>query len=203
MVEPIQLKVLDPEVLLYGIPSRESLGAAGYDLRASHEVIIEPNTASVIGTGIAIYIQDKNIAACLFPRSGLAAKHSLTLQNAVGLIDSDYQGELKVLLRNEGSKPYTVQVGDRIAQLVFVPVIHPMISVVSSFILSGRGSGGFGSTGIQSPSLSASPLLRPEGQITPTQLLGNPLPLEVGAEIETVVKYEPTGLELLEAEYGE
>jgi dUTP pyrophosphatase len=205
VAEVIELKVLDPDILLYGIPSRESLGAAGYDLRAciKESIIVPSETTVKFPTGIAIYIKDIHTAALVFPRSGLAHKFSITLQNAVGLIDSDYQGEIQVLLRNEGSEPYKVNPGDRIAQLVFTPVFHPMVSIVQSFVSSDRGAGGFGSTGYSSDTRTADPELRPEGFATPGQLLGNELPIETGLELETVIKYEPTGFESLEAEYGE
>ena len=202
----VQLKVINTAILEYGIPTTESLGAAGYDLRAciSAPVVVPVEDTIAVPTGIAIHIQDRNLAAFIFPRSGLAAKHHLTLQNSVGVIDSDYQGELVVLLRNESQIPYTVRPGDRIAQLVYMPVVHPMVSIVSSFHDETiRGTGGFGSTGVQSPSLHTEPTLGYEGRDTPTQSLGNDLPITPGTIEDVVVNYEPTGQELLEAEFGD
>lgn len=204
----IELKVVNPEILLYGIPTTETLGAAGYDLRACIEVPITilPDTTVKIPTGIAIHIKNRDLAGMIMPRSGLAANFSLTLQNAVGLIDSDYQGELQVLLRNEGRDIYRVMPGDRIAQLVFVPIKHPMVAVVQEFTPTTRGSGGFGSTGISSRNLSASASHEEPsdpGREFPTQSLGNDELTFPGTIMPNVLLYEPTGQELLEVEYGD
>ncbi len=208
MVGPIELKILNPTILLYGIPTRETLGSAGYDLRACTEepITLLPDTAIKIPTGIAIHLNTREMAILLFPRSGLAANYSLTLQNAVGLVDSDYQGELQVLLRNEGTSPYKVNPGDRIAQLVFIPVFHPMIAVVQEFTNhSDRGFKGFGSTGVVSRPLTEATPHMPSGsgKVLPSQKLGNSSPIEVGEVLPDIVEYEPTGQELLEAEYGD
>ena len=204
----IQLKVTNPGILLYGIPTTETAGSAGYDLRACIEdpITIPPDTMFKVPTGVAIYIENRAVAGMIMARSGLAANFSLTLQNSVGLIDSDYQGEIQVLLRNEGREPYKINPGDRIAQLVFVPVIHPMVSVVSSFEPTDRGSGGFGSTGYASRDLATGSQYEPsspEGRQLPTQNLGNDSPIHSGNVTSVTELYTPTGLELLEAEYGE
>ena len=204
----IQLKVTNPDILLYGIPTTETAGAAGYDLRACIEepITILSDTMVKVPTGMAIYIEDRGVAGMIMPRSGLAANFNLTLQNSVGLIDSDYQGELQVLLRNEGREPYKVNPGDRIAQLVFVPVIHPMVSVVSSFEPTDRGSGGFGSTGYASRDLATATQYEPPsptGRELPTQNLGNDSPIHLGEVISVAELYPPTGQELFEAEYGD
>lgn len=205
MIEPIQIKVSDT-IILYGLPARGTDGAAGYDLRADIQepISVAPGTTTMVPTGISVFIKDRNVAAYVFPRSGLAYKHSVTLQNAVGLIDSDYQGEIKVLLRNEGTEPFEVNPGDRIAQMVFAPVYHPMMAVVQEFVTTTRGTGGFGSTGVASRTLAEgeAPDSAP-GKHIPAQLLGNDEPLTPGEEFEVVQRYEPTGFELLEAAYGE
>ena len=202
----VQLKVITPSILEYGLPTTETLGAAGYDLRASLDspVIIQPDSIAKIPTGVAIYIEDRHIAAFIYPRSGLAAKFNLTLQNSVGVIDSDYQGELQVLLRNEGPLPYKVNPGDRIAQLVFMPVVHPMVSIVADFTSnSARGDLGFGSTGVASPSLHTDYDITVYPVHNPANAIGNDLPIVPGVEEILDIKYEPTGQELLEAEYGD
>jgi dUTP pyrophosphatase len=207
----VEFKVLDPDILLYGIPSTESLGAAGYDLRANikNPILIQPQTTVKLPTGIAISTKDRFSAAFIFARSGLAAKFSITLQNGVGVIDSDYQGELQVLLRNEGTDSCKVNPGDRIAQLVFMKVEHPMVAIVQDFTaLSIRGEDGFGSTGVETRSLtdlSSEPSKHTilSGRELPTQSLGNDDPITVGSSLDTTTHYEPTGQALLESEYGE
>ena len=207
----VEFKVLDPDILLYGIPSTESLGAAGYDLRANIKtpILIQTQTTTKIPTGIAVSIKDRSSAAFIFARSGLAANFSITLQNGVGVIDSDYQGELQVLLRNEGTDSYKVNPGDRIAQLVFMKVDHPMVAVVQNFTDDSiRGEGGFGSTGVETRSL-ADLSIEPSkhtvlsGRELPTQALGNDWPILRGDMLDTTTYYEPTGQALLESEYGE
>lgn len=130
-------------------PSYGSLGAAGLDLRANvaEDFVLQPGETKLVGTGYAIYLEDPGYAAMLLPRSGLGHKHGIVLGNLVGLIDSDYQGELKVSLWNRSSEPYSVQAGERIAQLVIVPVVQAEFSVVSDFKESDRGAGGFGHSG--------------------------------------------------------
>jgi dUTP pyrophosphatase len=205
----VEIKVMDPQVLMHGIPSTESLGAAGYDLRANlkEPIIIQPQTTVKIPTGVAIGIKDRSCAAFIFARSGLAANFSITLQNGVGVIDSDYQGELQVLLRNEGFDPYRVNPSDRIAQLVFMKVEHPMIAIVQQFTTSSvRGEAGFGSTGVESrriDDLSNETQPPMSGRELPTQALGNDEPTTPGAPLDNTTYYEPTGQALLESEYGE
>ena len=208
-MEAVEVKIVNQAILEYGIPTQETAGAAGYDLRACiEEPILIPVDSSVkIPTGIAVHIKSKNYAGFVMPRSGLAAKFSITLQNAVGLIDSDFQGELQVLMRNEGREVYRVNPGDRIGQLVFVPVVTPIMLVVTEFSVStDRGEKGFGSTGVASRSLNtplAEDVATAPGGEYPTQALGNSRPIEVGAIQPNTVTYEPTGQELLEAEYGD
>lgn len=205
----IELKVINPDILLFGVPTTESAGAAGYDLRACIEdsVTLLPDTTLKIPTGVAVHIKDRYLSGMIMPRSGLAANFSLTLQNSVGLIDSDYQGELQVLLRNEGREPYKVNPGDRIAQLVFVPVVRPVLSVVNTFSSdSDRGSNGFGSTGYDSRILATATQYEPPsapGISVPTQSLGNDNPIYPGTITPIAELYVPTGQELLEAEFGE
>ena len=148
----IELKILDPRMgKEFALPKYESQGAAGLDLRAciNAPLVIEPQQVSLIPTGIAIYIKNPDMAATILPRSGLGHKHGLILGNSVGLIDSDYQGELKVSCWNRSDKAYTIEPGERIAQLVIVPIIRAQFNVVDEFAISDRGEGGFGSTGKQ------------------------------------------------------
>ncbi len=131
------------------IPQAETAGSAGIDLRASlHEpLILEPGETELIGTGIAIHLDDPGLCAMILPRSGLGHR-GLVLGNLVGLIDSDYQGELKISTWNRGTEMQIIQPGDRIAQLVIVPIIQPVLTEVDIFETSERGDGGFGHTGI-------------------------------------------------------
>jgi dUTP pyrophosphatase len=152
MEKAIQLKILDPRIGdTIPLPAYATAGAAGIDLRvcideplqiASQETVLLP-------TGLAIYIADPNLAAVILPRSGLGHKHGIVLGNLVGLIDSDYQGELKISCWNRNQEHFTIQPGERIAQLVFLPVVQAKFSVVDSFAESVRGEGGFGSSGRQ------------------------------------------------------
>ena len=131
------------------LPSYATDGSAGMDLRACLDVpiILEPGDTQLIPTGIAIHLENATMAAVILPRSGLGHKHGIVLGNLVGLIDSDYQGELMVSCWNRGNKTFTIQPGERIAQLVIVPVIQAQFQVVTDFTTSNRGTGGFGSTG--------------------------------------------------------
>lgn len=125
-------------------------GSAGTDLRAmlDEELILEPNQVEMIGAGIAVWVQDPNLAAFILPRSGLGHKHGIVLGNLVGLIDSDYQGELKISAWNRSKTPFTIKPGDRIAQLVVMPVFPITLNMVETFSgLTQRGSGGFGHSG--------------------------------------------------------
>ena len=151
-VTTIELKVLDERVGRdFPIPSYATLGSAGLDLRAllDEEIILEPSKDVIISTGLAIHIGNANLAAMILPRSGLGAKHGIILGNSVGLIDADYQGELKISLFNRSNKAFTIAPGDRIAQLVLVPVALAEFKIVERFSESERGEKGFGSTGLQ------------------------------------------------------
>lgn len=145
----VQLKVLPALNSAMTHPAYASLGAAGLDLRANvaAPVIVAPGQTTLIGTGYAVYLEDPAYAAMLLPRSGLGHKHGIVLGNLVGLIDSDYQGELKVSVWNRSSEPYTIEPGERIAQMVIVPVVQAEFIVTDDFITSERGDGGFGSSG--------------------------------------------------------
>jgi dUTP pyrophosphatase len=150
MNRKIKLRILDPRIgREFPLPHKASAGAAGMDLRACIDapLLLAPGAAELIATGISIYVEDANLAALLLPRSGLGHKSGIVLGNLVGLIDSDYQGPLMVSCWNRGSAPFTVHAGDRIAQLVIVPVVQVDFEVVDQFTASHRGAGGFGSSG--------------------------------------------------------
>ena len=150
MTDRVEVKVLRPALLeRWGLPHYATDGSAGLDLRAALEAPLElkPGASELIPTGIAIHIGDPNTAAVILPRSGLGHRHGIVLGNLVGLIDSDYQGGLMVSCWNRGANAYTVEPGERIAQLVFVPVLHPELAVVEEFTPSERGEGGFGHSG--------------------------------------------------------
>ena len=144
----VDLKVLDAR-LAAQLPAYATPGSAGLDLRAclDEPLVLAPGQTRLIPTGIAVHLADPGLAAVILPRSGLGHKHGIVLGNLVGLIDSDYQGPLMVSAWNRGDTPYTVQVLERIAQLVIVPVVQARFRVVEAFGESDRGSGGFGSTG--------------------------------------------------------
>jgi len=149
-VQTIQLKILNPKLgQEIPLPQYATEGSAGLDLRAclAEPLEILPQTTHLIPTGLAIYIGNPNFAAVILPRSGLGHKHGIVLGNLIGLIDSDYQGELMISCWNRGKEPFTIQVGERIAQLVVVPVIQAQFEVVTAFQTSSRGEGGFGHTG--------------------------------------------------------
>jgi dUTP pyrophosphatase len=131
------------------LPTYATTGSAGMDLRAclDEAISISPGETILIPTGISIYIQDPGLAATILPRSGLGHKHGIVLGNLVGLIDSDYQGPLMVSLWNRGNEPFDIQVGDRIAQLVIVPIVQTEFEIVDEFTATDRGEGGFGHTG--------------------------------------------------------
>jgi dUTP pyrophosphatase len=144
----IDVRLLD-ERLRDRLPEYATPGAAGLDLRACVDapLILEPGTTHLVRTGIAIHIGDPGYAAMILPRSGLGHKHGIVLGNLVGLIDSDYQGELMVSTWNRGSTPFTLNPLERLAQLVIVPVVQARFNLVADFSASERGAGGFGSTG--------------------------------------------------------
>jgi dUTP pyrophosphatase len=146
----VQVKILDPRVGNdIPLPQYATPGSAGLDLRAclSEPLTIHPGETHLISTGLAIYLNDENLAATVLPRSGLGHKHGIVLGNLVGLIDSDYQGPLMVSCWNRGQASYVVQPGERIAQLVILPILKAQFSVVTEFECSERGEGGFGSSG--------------------------------------------------------
>ena len=146
----IELKILDPRIGdEIPLPEYATPGSAGMDLRACLDapLTLKPGQTELIPTGIAIHIADPGLAAVILPRSGLGHKHGIVLGNLVGLIDSDYQGQLFVSTWNRGETPFTIEVGERIAQLVVVPVVHARFEVVAEFEQSERGEGGFGSSG--------------------------------------------------------
>ncbi|MFV2004909.1 MAG: dUTP diphosphatase [Gammaproteobacteria bacterium] len=146
----IQLKILDPRIGdSIPLPEYATGGSAGMDLRAALEqsTEIKPGETLLIPTGMAIYVEDPNMAAIVLPRSGLGHKHGIVLGNLVGLIDSDYQGQLFVSCWNRGNTNFTIEIGDRIAQLVIVPVIQADFEVVEDFASTDRGVGGFGHSG--------------------------------------------------------
>ena len=146
----VQLKILDPRIgNEIPLPAYATDGAAGMDLRACLEqpLTLNPGNTELIPTGIAIYIEDTGLAAVILPRSGLGHKHGIVLGNLVGLIDSDYQGQLFVSCWNRGKEAFTIQPGERIAQLVLVPVAQAQFDIVRDFVATDRGTGGFGSSG--------------------------------------------------------
>jgi len=146
----LQAKILDPRLGRdFPLPQYATPGSAGLDLRAmlDRDTLVEPGQTLLIPTGLAIHIADPGLAALILPRSGLGHKHGIVLGNLVGLIDSDYQGQIAVLLVNLGREPVTLAPGERIAQLVVVPVAQVDFEVVQEFAASERGAGGFGSSG--------------------------------------------------------
>ena len=152
MKKAIDLKILDPRIGRdFPLPAYATPGSAGLDLRACLEqtLVLAPGQTVLIPTGIAIHIGDANLCATILPRSGLGHKHGIVLGNLVGLIDSDYQGPLMVSMWNRGSDNFSIEPGDRIAQLVFVPVVQAEFNLVEGFDSSERGEGGFGHSGKQ------------------------------------------------------
>jgi dUTP pyrophosphatase len=131
------------------LPAHATAGSAGLDLRACLDAALElaPGECELVPTGIAIHLRDPSLAALIIPRSGLGHKHGIVLGNLVGLIDSDYQGELMISCWNRGERPFRIEPGERIAQLVVVPVVQVQFDVVQEFTPSARGAGGFGHTG--------------------------------------------------------
>ena len=147
---PLKVRILDARVgTEIPLPAYTTAGSAGLDLRACLDAPLQlpPGRAELIPTGIAIHLDDPGLAALILPRSGLGHKHGIVLGNLVGLIDSDYQGQLMVSCWNRGGEPFTVRSGERIAQLVVVPVVQVQLEVVTDFAPSARGAGGFGHSG--------------------------------------------------------
>lgn len=146
----LQLKILDSRIgTTWPLPHHATSGAAGIDLRACLDapLVLHPGDTALIKTGISIYIADPHFAGLILPRSGLGHKHGIVLGNLVGLIDSDYQGELMVSVWNRGHSAFTMQPGERMAQYVLVPVVQAQFDIVAEFEESERGGGGFGHTG--------------------------------------------------------
>ncbi|WP_296184631.1 dUTP diphosphatase [Pseudomonas sp. UBA1879] len=146
----LQAKILDPRIGdEFPLPAYATTGSAGLDLRAmlQEETVLEPGQTLLIPTGLSIYIADPSLAALILPRSGLGHKHGIVLGNLVGLIDSDYQGELMVSCWNRGQTAFKIAIGERIAQLVLVPVVQAHFEIVEAFDESQRGAGGFGHSG--------------------------------------------------------
>lgn len=149
-MDKLQVKVLDPRIGKdIPMPHYATAGSAGLDLRAciDQDMLLKPGETQLIPTGLAIYLANPGYAAMLLPRSGLGHKHGIVLGNLVGLIDSDYQGQLMVSCWNRGQADYTVKVGERIAQMVIVPVVQTEFEMVEEFHATTRGGGGFGHTG--------------------------------------------------------
>ncbi|RAU16508.1 dUTP diphosphatase [Nitrincola tibetensis] len=149
-MKKLQVKLIDSRIgNEFPLPSYATAGSAGLDLRAclDQALTLEPGQTELIPTGLAIHIEDPNLCAMILPRSGLGHKHGIVLGNLVGLIDSDYQGQLFVSCWNRGQTRFVVEPGERIAQLVLVPVVQAEFEVVSEFSDSDRGDGGFGSSG--------------------------------------------------------
>lgn len=147
---PLQVRVLDPRLgQEFPLPAYATEGSAGLDLRACLDAdrVLKPGEADLIPTGLAIHLADPGLAAVILPRSGLGHRHGIVLGNLVGLIDSDYQGQLMVSCWNRSSEPYTIKAGERIAQLVVVPVVQVALEVVTDFDPTARGAGGFGHSG--------------------------------------------------------
>ncbi|MDA1381244.1 dUTP diphosphatase [Plesiomonas shigelloides] len=150
--EKIDLKILDSRIGdQFPLPSYATEGSAGLDLRACLDdaITLEPGNTVLVPTGLAIHIGDPSLAAVILPRSGLGHKHGVVLGNLVGLIDSDYQGQLMVSVWNRGQQTFVIEPGERLAQLVFVPVVQAEFNLVTDFAESERGAGGFGHTGRQ------------------------------------------------------
>jgi deoxyuridine 5'-triphosphate nucleotidohydrolase len=149
-VQVIKLKVLDPRLGRdFPLPEYATRGSAGLDLRACLDapLVLKPGQTELVPTGLAIHLDDPGLAAVLLPRSGLGHKHGIVLGNLVGLIDSDYQGQVFVSAWNRGSQAFTVEPGERLAQMVIVPVVRARFEVVEEFSASERGAGGFGHSG--------------------------------------------------------
>ena len=147
----LDLKILDPRLGdTIPLPAYATAGSAAMDLRAVFDTdtsTLDAGAGALIGTGLAIHIADPGYCALILPRSGLGHKHGIVLGNLVGLIDSDYQGELKIPLWNRSRSAYTITLGERIAQMLIQPVVRPALNLVSDFAASARGTGGFGHTG--------------------------------------------------------
>ncbi len=151
-LQPLQVKLLDPRFGdAWPLPGYATEASAGMDLRAAIEapMTLEPGDAALLPSGIAIHIADPGLCAVVLPRSGLGHRHGIVLGNGTGLIDADYQGPLLISVWNRGREPFTIEPGDRIAQLVVMPIARVALQVVDTFVDSARGTGGFGHTGVR------------------------------------------------------
>ena len=149
-MKKLRIRILDPRLgREVALPKRASTGSAGLDLRACLDapMMLEPGQTHLVPTGIAIHLEDPGLAAVLLPRSGLGHQHGIVLGNLVGLIDSDYQGQVMISVWNRGDHPFTIAPGERIAQMIVVPVVQVELEIVPEFEESARGAGGFGSSG--------------------------------------------------------
>ncbi|MEA3250804.1 MAG: dUTP diphosphatase [Pseudomonadota bacterium] len=145
----LAVKILDERVRDYPLPHYATQGSAGMDLRALLDapLTLAPGACELVRTGLAAHIADPGLAGMILPRSGLGHKHGIVLGNLIGLIDSDYQGELLISVWNRGQTPFTLEPGERLAQFVLVPVVQAEIEIVEDFAVSQRGAGGFGHSG--------------------------------------------------------
>lgn len=151
-LQPLQVKLLDPRFGdTWPLPAYATEASAGLDLRAALEVplVLQPGDAALVPSGMAIHLADPGLCAVILPRSGLGHRHGIVLGNGTGLIDADYQGPLLISLWNRGRDAFTIEPGDRIAQLVVVPIVRVNLQVVDTFTDSARGAGGFGHTGVR------------------------------------------------------
>ncbi|MDX3931403.1 MAG: dUTP diphosphatase [Stenotrophomonas sp.] len=151
-LQPLQVKLLDPRFGdSWPLPAYATEASAGMDLRAATEapLVLAPGDTALIPSGLAIHVADPNLCAIILPRSGLGHRHGIVLGNGTGLIDADYQGPLLISVWNRGREAFTIEPGDRIAQLVVVPIVRVALQVVDTFTDSTRGSGGFGHTGVR------------------------------------------------------
>ncbi|WP_433853310.1 dUTP diphosphatase [Stenotrophomonas nitritireducens] len=151
-LQPLQVKLLDPRFGdAWPLPAYATEASAGMDLRAAIEapMTLEPGDAALLPSGIAIHIADPGLCAVVLPRSGLGHRHGIVLGNGTGLIDADYQGPLLISVWNRGRETFTIEPGDRIAQLVIMPIARVALQVVDTFVDSARGTGGFGHTGVR------------------------------------------------------
>ena len=152
MMKKIDVKILDSRIgQQFPLPTYATAGSAGLDLRAclDEAIVLAPGETTLLPTGLAIHIADPSLAAVMLPRSGLGHKHGIVLGNLVGLIDSDYQGQLMVSIWNRGQTTFTIEPGERVAQVIFVPVVQAEFNLVESFEATDRGEGGFGHSGRQ------------------------------------------------------
>ncbi|KIQ98087.1 dUTP diphosphatase [Lysobacter sp. A03] len=152
MPHTLELKVLDPRLgTQWPLPAYATQASAGMDLRAAIDgpLQLEPGASTLVPSGVAIHIGDPGLCAVILPRSGLGHKHGIVLGNGTGLIDADYQGPLMISVWNRSAEPFTMQPGDRIAQLVLLPIVRAQLQVVDAFETSVRGAGGFGHTGVR------------------------------------------------------